>query len=1047
MDDNRNQNILTPEPNDSSDTPPLPPSEPPDQSNKDNTQNPNIIMPAQPATPDPAASNEPQVITPTPNPNTKKTIWSRLRPESILPHSIRNRLGGKARLVGSVLILVIVLLIGGTVYGLVNSRSKPTITKTPIASSFKYTVTAFKLVSTVPAVNATDVNPSTTITLNFNQPVTASKLVNNMYLTPNVNGTYSAGSNPDQVIFKPSTPFAEGTSVAVMVNGTYESNSGRQLGSPFEYKFTTSIPSNDVLFDDQNGLLDEEYSVASGQKAIFNLELGNDVSSGASVTLYKGNVNAMLSSLVYTPNYAVRNVDTANMTKLSTTSNISNNETYTVSQSDGLYVAVATNSSGSQIGFVWVDFSSFGVILRQDDQKIVADAQELASGTDVSASTTFYNLSGSVKQLSDQTISGLTTINLPFTPSVDLAVSTEGSEIAVIPINIPDSGGDIRVDQNLSTAQQVFGLTDKPTYSLSDIVKFAGYVRLDNDAQYTVPGSGTVNLYVASYKGGTPLATTTLSIGPNGTFNGTFTPSSNWIPSGQNFNQLQIFVASTDGNPVNDLPLASFVVTNQSNPAYGITVKFSQSSYLANNKISAVITATNSSGKPLANQSIDVHTFSEDYYENNPVANMENFGYVGDELPGSPTTLQLNSSGQATYTINASQLPADGQSQLVTVQANLPNQTGVGAAGGDSAIVHQGNAVLTFGQTRNDIPSGDSLISDVYATDLSGKPLTSATINYRLVDSSKSVELSSGTATTNASGLAVITIPSSQLSTSDSMSLLVSTVDSSGNTIGAATYYQVSPPGIDSYDTSGAGLYNLNVSGSSGQVNVGDTVNLTINAPSSIRAMVTMDRGRIYNPSMLSLNQGDNNYSFSVSPDLAPSFTLTFSYFLNGVYHSEGVYFNVSNPAKADVVKISPASQTVSANKSVSIPVQVTSSGSLPSNLIVDVVSANSYNLSSSVTPNILDVLFDSRPIMTSSSSSLTPVGSGGGRCGGGGGNLSSFANPVGTTLLWQPYLTTSSSGAANITITPPAGQWVINVYAADGSTDVGSASTTITAN
>jgi hypothetical protein len=532
-------------------------------------------------------------------------------------------------------------------------------------------------------------------------------------------------------------------------------------------------------------------------------------------------------------------------------------------------------------------------------------------------------------------------------------------------------------------------------------------------------------------------------------FSGNFTPQSSWIDSGNTFNQLQIFASAVDGNSMNDLPLASFVVTNQANPAYNITVKFSQDSYLANNKISAVITATNTNGKPMANQTIQVHTFTEDYYENNPVANLQNFGYSGNELPSSPASVQLNASGQATFTVSAASLPADGQSQLVTIQANLPNQTGVGAAGGDSAVVHQGNAILNFGLTRQTLPTGSSLVSDVYATSLSGSSLVSSAINYKLVDSSTSAVLSTGTATTDSAGLAVITIPSSQLSSTDSMTLQVSTTDSSGNIIGAVNNYAVADPSYSNFDTSSAGLYALEVSGSSGNVKVGDTVNLTVNAPANIRALVTMDRGRIYGPSIVSLNKGDNNYSFNVTANLAPSFVLTFSYFLNGVYYSEGVTFNVSASAQQANVKLSPASQKVTANKAVNIPVQVTDSSgnNLSANLIVDAVSTSSYNLSSAVAPNIFNTLFDARPIMTSSSSSLTPIGSGGGRCGGGGGDLPSYTNPNGTALLWQPELTTNATGAASISITPPAGQWTITVYAMSNGTQVGSASTAITAN
>jgi uncharacterized protein YfaS (alpha-2-macroglobulin family) len=214
--------------------------------------------------------------------------------------------------------------------------------------------------------------------------------------------------------------------------------------------------------------------------------------------------------------------------------------------------------------------------------------------------------------------------------------------------------------------------------------------------------------------------------------------------------------------------------------------------------------------------------------------------------------------------------------------------------------------------------------------------------------------------------------------------------------------------------------------------------------------MVTFDRGRIYNPEMVQLNAGNNNFSFTVDPDLAPSFTLTFNYFENGVYHSEGVQYEVSNPAKQANLTITPSSgTTVTANTPTTIQISATDSSGNPleTNMIVDVVNEGAYNLYSQVEPDMFTSLYPTLPLMTSSSSSLSSIGSGGGgRCGGGGGFGGGFTNPIGTTLLWQPDVTTNSSGDASVSITPPKGIWRVTVYSMDSNIAVGSASTTITA-
>lgn len=963
----------------------------------------------------------------------------------------------KTKIALSVLLLLIIL--GGS-FAYVISHSKSPNKKPAVAvlGSFKSRLENFRLASTVPIKNATNVNIASKVTLNFSQPVAANKLVNNVFITPTVNGVFKQGDNPKQVVFEPSQPLTKGVKYSVMINGTVQSIQGTQLGIPEEYSFTTSIPNNQVAFQDQNGLIDKVTSLPSNQKESFSLYFGANVGPSVSVSLYKGSVNNMLQSLIHKNNpsngftiseFSDPAVSTSGLTKVSSTANLKNQSSYIVQQPDGLYVAVATNSSGKEVGFVWIDFSNLGVLLRQDDQKTILDAQNLANNQSVPASAVFYNLNGSVNNIGHQTINGLTTVGLGYSNNLDVVVATYNNETAIVPVNILDSGGDIRVDQNLSTAQAVYGITNKPTYMVGGTIKYAGYVRLDNDAQYVVPGSGQVKLYVGTSKGNA-LTSFSAPISNSGMFSGSFPVSGSWLTKGGNFNQLQLFASSVSGNSVNDLSVASFSITKQTNQSNNITVKFSQASYLPNNQISATINATNSTGSPLSNQTLQVKVYSEDYYENNIAANQANFGYQGSQLTNLPSTIKLNSNGQAQYTIKASTLPNDGNSQKVTIEANLPNQTGVGAAGGASTIVHQGNEYITFGSTRNMIPAGSNLNANVYINNLDGTPVTSGSINYELTNANNSQQLASGSSPIDGNGLATITLPPSELtSAGNSMELSVNTKDQYGNVIVSNSYYAQANNLLNNFDTSGASLLNLNVSGTSGNVNVGDSVNLNISSPAVINAMVTMDRGRIYKASMISLIKGDNNYSFNVTKELAPSFTLTFNYFLNGVYHSEGVAFNVTNGSNLSKLSINVPSVVPTGKQAiVSITSTDNSGNPLPTGMIVDIVSSNSYDMISQVNPDIYSTFYQTRPIMTSSSSSLSPIGSGGGRCGGGGYPLPSFADAVGSTLYWNPSLITNSQGQTTFNITPPTkGSWTITAYAMNGNTQVASRADTFKSN
>jgi uncharacterized protein YfaS (alpha-2-macroglobulin family) len=166
------------------------------------------------------------------------------------------------------------------------------------------------------------------------------------------------------------------------------------------------------------------------------------------------------------------------------------------------------------------------------------------------------------------------------------------------------------------------------------------------------------------------------------------------------------------------------------------------------------------------------------------------------------------------------------------------------------------------------------------------------------------------------------------------------------------------------------------------------------------------------------------------------------------VYHSEGIGFTVNDATQNGSVTVTPPSQTIAANQPATFKLQSLDAGgnAISSTMLVSIVSADTYNLSSSVTPSLFSVLYNPRQLMTSSTSSLSPIGSGGARCGGGGAYLPAFANPVGISLYWQSNVQATSNGAASITVSPPAGKWVMTVYAMSGSTVVGTQTTSFTA-
>lgn len=976
------------------------------------------------------------------------------RPSKLLPGPLRTKLGRYATPVATLIILILLSGVGFAAWHF----TRPA--KTPV-ERFQVAPVKFSVVSTTPAKDSTDVSPSDPIVIDFNEPIDPQSLQGNLFTTPMVNGKFSQGKTASEAVFTPDTPFAQGTKVQVMLNGTFQSAHGDKLGANFYYGYTTSVGQNQVVFQAQDGLYSIVDTATANKKQTYQLTFGDAVASSVSVSVYKSSMSDLLNSLVTTTktsdgysfqDYASDVVGTAGLTQVSGPKSLKNNGSFDVTQDTGVYLAVARDSHGAQLGHLWIVYSNFGVLLRQDDQKMVLNSQNLNDSSDVTSSVKFYSLTDSVSLLGQVDVNGLASMNLPYSPKVDVAIATasDGSQ-AFVPVSAINSLADVRNERDLAKTDTIYGLTDKPTYQAGDKVQFAGFVRKDNDAQYSVVSGGSLNLYVAYGPYGDHLADFSAPVDSSGNFSGSLTTNKSWLTNGDTAAQPHIYADEGTGSAGDNIDVAGFTVTTRAQSSNVVSVQFSKGSYLPTDSVTATVTATSASGAALANATVNIHTYSKDYFENDPSGNLNSFSDTGSEIDGSPTTLKLDSHGQGTVTVNVAKLPNDG-SQLVTIQAGYAS-AGATASGGASAVVHQGNGSLEFGVSRSVVLSGGTLISRIYAKQLNNSPLANASISYSLsqqtydATGTHQTQIKSGTAKTNSSGFAQLSIglPSS-LKPGDSLELDASTGDAQNNKIKATNYYYVGDSsGLG--DESGAELQDLDISGSSGQVNLGDKVSLTINSPQALHTMVTMDRGRIYNAQMLDLKSGDNSFSFTVTPNLAPSFTLTFGYFENGVYHSEGVQFNVDMSSKQASLQLTPSAQTLSAgaNETVQITTKSANGSALTSNVIMGVVDANAYKLYDQVLPDMLNFMYMPRVLTTSSSSSLTGIGSGGGKCGGGWAQQPDFTNAVGSVLLWKPNLTTNGSGTASISFKPPKGTWRVYAYSMSGNSEVASAVTTIT--
>lgn len=943
----------------------------------------------------------------------------------------------------------LVLLAGGATAALVYRHTTVVQPK----SKFTAVVLPFQIVSTIPANNATGVVDASKIVLKFNRAVDPAKLEGDLFSSPAVTGTFTQGANDHEAVFTPVKPYDGGTAVQIMVHGEFQSLDGSKLGADYTFAFATQTPNNNVVFM-RDGYYDTVGSVKAGTSQSYTINAGNQVKTGNTITIYKSSVDQLIDSLTYTlhdnggytsKDFIHSGVDTAGLASVTTKSNLSDGATFSFTPDNGIYVIAATNG-GKQVGYAWLVASDFGVIMRQDDQQAVFSVQDLTNGGPTSANLTLYNLAGHVNQLKQLNITGVDAAQLPYSPSLDLVVATHNGDTAVVPVTAPESLADLRVQKDLSTSTVMYGLTDRPTYATGDTVHYAGFIRTDNDANYQVPTNNTIHLFVSDSAGGTHFADLDVPIQSGGVVNGSFTINAHAIPSGETSQQLYVYDGSAANSIDASTPAGAFTLTSSKPTDYRLSVQFSKSDYVASDSIYATVSGFRPDRSPLSNQQVAVTIYAKTYYEGAPASNLASFGTYGDKVAS--TTITLNSSGQATVPIDVSKFPA-GSSQVATVQASFNDLSQTTVAGGASAVVHEANGTLTFAPSRTVIPSGGKLIGRVYAKTLSGSPIANTAVSYTIgtTDAGNVKQFANGSVTTDANGYAEIAQQIGSYPVGTTFALTAWTADASNNKITATTYYYIQDPSGGS-SFSEIQLSNLDIYGIPAKITSGQTVSLTIDSPQATHTLVTLERGRVHSYKALDLVAGKNTYSFDITDDLAPSFSLVFSYFQNGRYYTEGTSLQVLPTSKqGNMVLTMPATLQAGQSAGVNVQLRDGSGAALRAPVILGAVSANVFDLSNQVVPDIFDYLYSPREITTNASSSLTGIGSGGGRCGGGGFDQSALLNPLGATAVWQPGLATDASGSVTAKLSLPKGVWRVYAYTMGSNGEVASAYTTVTAN
>jgi uncharacterized protein YfaS (alpha-2-macroglobulin family) len=951
-----------------------------------------------------------------------------------------SRIAGTRRKKAGLAIGLVALLAGsGTgVYlhlRLGSETSPPAHAKEPVRVGTRtvshHTASILTVVSTSPTDGSMAAPVNTTLTLNFNLPVDPAAVQSHINLMPDNQGTFSQGTTPDQVLFTPSQSFQFGTTVSAVLLVGLPSLNGSTLLSDYRFAFDTAPAADSVSFATQGGQEAMLVSGASGSSVSLTLSVGQGVPSDATVQTFQASSDDLLQGLVYSSQdeYLANPVTTAALTPVGSAAPAQDGATLSFTEPDGIYVVVAADAAG-QYGSVWLDFSQYGVLMRQDDQQIVVAGEDLTTGdTSPTFTIDFYDLQGAVQLLQSGSFSGTASFPFPYPETPDLAIASTGGEDVVIPISAPETDADIKVMGSLAEAAQVYLTTDRVAYQAGDMVEFAGVARLSNDEAYTIPQGATVTVGDTTNPANTDVQ---VAVASDGTFSGSWPIPDDDFSADGSAQAITLQADVMSGQTSLGYATAQIETLGSQAPAGSIYVTLNKSDYLADDTIVASISGTDATGLPLSDAPVSLTIYSSEY-QTEP-AEMDSFpslSTLGAQV-GSSIPLTLDSTGHAQYSFSANVAQNDFD-QDVTVEATYGS--GPTAAGGaQSAVVYQASDDVFLLPSRTAYRPGDEVTVPFVVENHEGARVPDLALTYQLYlttyeeSSTVTTVVASGTVTTDANGLG--TVQYAYAGPSGEVSLSVTGNDASGNSFTGSTSFLVTDD-PDSLVSNGAldSLLNLSVTTDKIAYTIGDVAHLTITAPASETVLLSLERGRIHQYQLVQLTQGANPLSLTITSDLAPGFDVVFTYFSGGDYVSEGMPISVSNQDQIVQLSVTPDQQTYAPGQTATLTITATDASGAPvaASLIVDGYDADMSAWALVDRPSIAQTFLTPSLRATNGSSSLLGIGSWGGRCGGGDNTEPTGVSNPGPLSVWAPDLTTDSSGQATITV--PISQETVRVW------------------
>jgi len=631
---------------------------------------------------------------------------------------------------------------------------------------------------------------------------------------------------------------------------------------------------------------------------------------------------------------------------------------------------------------------------------------------------------------------------------------------------------------------RVYAYTDRPLYRPGQVVYFKAIARHDDDTRYTIPDVGPVNVQIVNDRG-EQVYSDTLSLSSFGTLAGEFKLADE---ASLGYYQLSFYndTQSLYGG-------VSFSVAEYRKPEFQVNVTSPMTQVVQGDTILATVDASFFFGGAVSNADVHWSVLAADY-----VFNFTGSGYYefydydyssGESGPVygafgrliSEKDAKTDAQGRAVLEVKGD-LSDKGISQLYTIEALVTDTNGQQVAARTEVIVHQGRFYIGVRPTEYVGFAGQPLAFNLTTVDWNSNPFPNQKVHVVYNDHQwncalekdpdtnqdawachvKDTPVAEGDVTTDANGLATISFTPP---TGGTYQVKVTGQDDAGHSVTASSIVWVASEQFISWRQENNDRIQLVADRK--DYRPGDTAEILIPSPfqGPALALVTIERGRILEKKVVTLDTNSTVYQLPITANYAPDVFFSVV-IIKGVdennptpaFKMGQTQLKVSPEQRLLQVTLTPDKAKAGPRDTVTYKVKATDYSGQPvqAEFSIGVSDLAALSLAQPNSGKILDAFYSERGLGVRTALALTldveRLNLAADKAKGGGGGAEAGFNEVRGNFLdtayWNATVTTDANGEASVSVPLPDNltTWRLDARGLTADTLVGQGTTDIIA-